>query len=381
MVRFHPGAHMLTWIEVNATCLAHNLESFRKLLPHHTIIPVIKSNAYGASQSAILDTITKYCDTVSVVSTGEALALRPQLKTQRLLVLSIIDEDNIESAIQQGIELPLYNDHYLNLLTQAAKKLGKPALVHLKIDTGTHRLGYTKDQLPTVLENLEGNPHLKVVGLFSHFAASEELPDFTQVQEALFEEAIAQIKTVLKTQGFLIHMACSAAILAGEIPKSSTAVRLGLALYGYWPSELAHELAPKDITLEPILTWKTKIIHLNHYEAGESIGYGRSYVLDKPSVIATLPIGYYDGYDRDFSNRGEVLVGGKRCPVRGRVCMNLTMIDVTGITNAQIGDEVVLLGKQGAAEITAEDWASQLKTINYEIIARFNAEIPRVVVK
>lgn len=369
---------MLTWLEISKSAILHNLNQFKKLYPQQIVIPVIKANAYGAGFEKLISVIKSKVNEISVVSTTEALIARKLLPKHRIVVLSIIDPDDLTDAIQNRIELPLYNHFWLKKIENSAKKTKRKAIVHIKIDTGTHRIGFTPKNISSIIATVTTSKHLTLKGVFSHYAASEELPDFTKQQRKKFDNIVSCLKLPHSIQ---IHMACSAAGLIRENPTSCNALRLGISLYGYWPSKLARTKAPKNLTLKPAISWKTKIIHLQQIEKGESIGYGCTYKVNRFSTIATIPVGYFDGYNRLLSNNSEMLIHGKRCPVRGRICMNLIMIDVSKIKNVKIGDEVILLGTQKQQEISAEELATKSSTINYEFISRINENIPRVLVK
>lgn len=372
---------MLTWLEVSKKALSDNLTSFQQSYPHHRIIPVIKSNAYGAGLEQVVSVIAPLCPQVSVVSTTEGLLVRELMPDHTITVLSIIDPRDIKEAIINDIELPVYNSHWLNLVEKTAKKLDLVARIHIKLDMGTHRIGFAHQDANDIVKQALSSEHLQLKGIFSHYAASEELLKFTKNQTALFDKTISTIKQKLPTtSGLQIHMACSAASEIGAIPTSSNALRIGLSLYGLWPSSASQEQAPKTLRIDPILTWKTSVIHLQEVKKGDFIGYGCSYKVVNQQMIATLPVGYHDGYDRRLSNKGHVLIDGILCPVRGRVCMNLTMVDVSEVKNTTIGDEVVLMGKQKGEEITPEEIAKLTETINYDVISHIHPDLKRVLV-
>lgn len=372
---------MLTWVEVSKKALSKNLISFQQSYPDHRIIPVIKSNAYGAGLEQVISVIAPLCAQVSVVSTTEGLLVRKLMPDHKITVLSIIDPNDLEKAIMNNLELPVYNSHWFNLIEKTTKRLGLVTRIHIKLDMGTHRIGFTPQDVISIIKRALSSKHLQLKGIFSHYAASEELPEFTKSQTALFDKTLSAIKKNLpNTSGLQIHMSCSAASEIGAIPTSSNALRIGLSLYGSWPSISAKNSAPKKLELEQVLTWKTSIIHLQEVQKGDFIGYGCSYKVKNKQTIATLPLGYYDGYDRRLSNEGHVLVNGIPCPVRGRVCMNLTMIDVSDLKNPTIGGEVVLIGKQKGEEITSEKIGELTNTINYDVVSRIHPDIERTLV-
>jgi alanine racemase len=245
--------------------------------------------------------------------------------------------------------------------------------VHIKIDTGMGRLGFLAADMDSWLPELQNLKALKIEGVFSHFSQAENVQgDYTQKQLRIFRDIVAQLRCQMAAPP-LAHLANSAATIT--LPEAYfDMVRPGIMLYGSYPSP---EMRSR-IDLKPVLSWQTRIIQLKKVPTGTSISYGQTFVTQRESLIATLPVGYADGYQRLLSNRGEALVKGKRAPVAGRVCMDLTMIDVTDIANVQQGDEVVLLGRQAAAEITAEEMAAWANTISYEILTSISARVPRI---
>jgi len=243
--------------------------------------------------------------------------------------------------------------------------------IHLKLDTGMRRLGFYPNEIEGVVEKIQAIPKTKIQGIFSHFAAADEDAKFTQRQLLQFHNIVAKIKRHINIP--LVHIANSAGVFFPD--KSCNLLRLGIAMYGLAPTAA---LARK-LNLKPALTWKTRIIQIKTVAKGERISYGLTYQFKQRAKIAILPVGYADGYDRKLSNCGEVLIRGKRCPVRGRVCMNLTAVEVTRVPSIREGDEVVLIGKQGKNEITADELAQKIGTINYEAVTRINWEIERII--
>jgi alanine racemase len=264
---------------------------------------------------------------------------------------------------------------YLHTL---GKHLKKKINVHIKVDVGTTRLGLRYDAFAEIL-NLWRFSSIKIVGIFAHFADSESINEsFTKLQHDRFEKVVDSLSVAGHTIP-MVHIACSAAALRSA-KYHHNAVRLGIALYGLWPSEDSKKFSRRSIHLKPVLTWKTKILQVKNLSKGDSVGYGMSYRAAKPLRIATLPIGYWDGYDRKFSNTASVLIHGKRCPVRGRVCMNVTMVELPQGIKVLPNDEVVVLGRQGLASVSVEELADNAGTINYEIVTRINPTLPRIVI-
>jgi alanine racemase len=258
--------------------------------------------------------------------------------------------------------------------------------VHLKVDTGTHRQGVSVGELPTVCR-VAAREGLEVVGVATHFANIEDTLDhgFAGTQRDLFERALAVVRHELGAVPPWVHASCSAAALLFRECDYSL-VRVGISAYGHWPSRetqlswvLQH--GRDGVRLKPVLTWKSLVGQLQHVAQGETVGYGRTWTALRPTRLAVLPLGYADGYPRSLGNRARVLVRGVPAPVVGRVCMNIVMVDVSDIPEVGVGEEVVLIGQQGEATITAEELAGLSGTINYELLARLSPSIPRVVVE
>ena len=348
---------------------------------------VVKSNAYGHGMELVSRVAeqSKQVDWLGVASLAEATALRVAKIRLPILVLSYFrpfDTSEIARALRQKISFVVYELEQVRALAQAAKKAHTRARVHLKLDTGLGRLGLMPKEAAKLLQRIAGAPYLKLAGVASHLPTAESANEFYVVQQAkVFEKFVAEHRTQLGTDPFL-HLACSAAITASPGTRQ-TMVRLGLGLYGLWPSEENQHVVAKlhpTLKLKPVLTWKTRVIQQKILAKGASVGYGRSYHAQRLTHMAVLPVGYWDGYDRGLSNQGSVLIHGTRVPIIGRICMNVCMVDVTDVPNVYEGDEVVLIGKQGEAEITAEEIARHLVTINYEVVTRINPNLEHILV-
>jgi len=374
---------MLTWLEIKKSAIRHNLGQIKKLIgPKVKLMAIVKSNAYGHGLIETAKIMVKSgADWLGVINLDEALQLRRAKIKTPIFILSYWDIRDIGGsfALIRDIHFPIYTLEQAKILSQLGRKNKKTINVHLKIDTGTSRIGIYPQEAINFIKQIKRLPGLNLCGLFTHYAASESKnQSFTNKQTKKF------IKTIdlLEKEDIKIkfkHAACS----ASTIVNSSTCfnlVRVGIALYGLWPSPDTKFLAKKQnkkITLQPALTWKTKIIQVKNIPAGASIGYDRTYQTKKKIKLAILPIGYWDGYNRRLSSCGEVLISGQRCPVRGRVCMNLIMVEVSKLKNVKVGDEAVLLGQQGKNQITAEELAEKIGTINYEVVTRINPLIIR----
>lgn len=371
-----------TWLEVSKSAIQYNLGQFRKIIgPHVKLMVVVKSNAYGHGMIPIAKLAFNFgADWLGVVNLDEALELRKAKINHPILVLSYFpwDLEKVKKAIKLKIDLPVYDLKIARLLSKIASKLQKQARIHIKIDTGTSRLGVQIKDAVNFVKKFQKLKNLKIIGIFSHYASSEEKDQtFTNQQTERFRNLLEK----LRQDGInipLAHIACSASTLINPQTHFEM-VRVGVAMYGLWPSQNTKKLASK-IILRPALTWKTKIIQIKKIAKKVAVGYGCTFKTKRVTKLAILPCGYFEGYFRLLSNKGEALVAGKRCRILGRVCMNLMMVDVTKIKNAKVGDEVVLIGKQGSQEISADKIAKKIGTINYEVVAKINPTLPRIYV-
>ncbi|MBX4186827.1 MAG: alanine racemase [Candidatus Doudnabacteria bacterium] len=309
----------------------------------------------------------------------EALALREFGIRKPILVLNYYDLDQVESLVAHNIALVVYDLAQAKVIAAAAKKLKKQAVVHIKVGTGLSRLGVlAKDAVKFILA-VKKFKNIEIEGLFSHFAASEDDPTFTVIQLNHFRNIIANLE---KNNIFIPikHIACTSSVLA--FPDSHfDMARIGIGIYGLQSYKSINSMIQKanpGFNLKPAMTWTAKVLAVKEIPAGAYVGYGRTYKTPKPTKLVILPVGYFEGYDRKLSNLAEVLIGGKRCKVRGRVYMNLLSVDVTNVKNVKTGDQAVLLGKQGQEEIFADELAQIAGTINYEIVTRINPTIPRI---
>lgn len=363
-----------SWIEIDAQALLSNIAQFKKLAPHARFAPVIKGNAYGHGivEVARLLQSSNHVDLLCVVSVSEALLLRKKGISKPLLVLSIID-GSLMQAIQKDIELVVYNYEIAVEINRVAQQLNKKAKVHIKIDTGLSRLGILADDAVKIVTAIAALRFLSLQAIFSHLANSEEDIAFARYQIDLCKYIQQQLP--IKT----IHISCSAALWT--LPESHTdLVRLGIGIYGLWPSQEIKKKVQQQhpsFDLKPVLTWKTRIIQIKTVRKGTSIGYGRTHIVMQDTTIAVLPIGYWDGYDRGLSQKSFVTINGHSAPVVGRVAMNMCMIDITGLSVTE-ADQVILLGGTGIT--SADNLAEICNTINYEIVTRINPLLLRRVV-
>lgn len=398
-----------TWIEIDRNALHHNVEQFFRLIPKETqFMAVIKSNAYGHGLAQVAKLLAEFRISnlesrkkapnskfqipnsrlwFGVDSIVEALRLRREAIANPILVLGFTLPSRMAEATKDDITLCIANFESLSTLADLNEK---PAF-HIKMDTGMHRQGFQTHELPKLISLLKKN-RLAPSGLFTHFASAKDVcfPTYTCVQLEEFYTVIKQFEKAGYTD-FTRHAAASGGTLL--FPQSHLQmVRVGMGMYGYWPSQeakmhcsLPAELKIKNekvkvLELKPVLTWKTIISEIKEIPDGSFIGYDLTERVHRHTKIAVLPIGYWHGYDRGLSSIGEVLVRGVRTRVLGRISMDMIVVDVTNAPEAQVGDEVVLIGKQGKEEIWADELAAHIGTSPYEFLTRINPLIRRVIV-
>jgi alanine racemase len=343
-----------------------------------SICAVVKADAYGHGAPACARALeAEGAPWFGVTGTEEALALRRAGIGARLLLMTGIWKGEEDEVVADNLTPVVWESWHVERLEKAAAKRETVLPVHLKIDTGMTRLGASIEVLPAVCAALASSRHLKLEGVSTHFASVRD-PEKTRKQSALFEAAL-RILDSNQLKPALIHMANSAAILSrSETWKSM--VRPGIALYGYSRirSAGATQSSEAPAPLRPVLAWKTRIIALKKVGAGQAVGYGGTFVTQGPTRIAVLPVGYADGFHRLLSNRGRVIIRGEYAPVVGRVSMDLTTVDATGVPGTEVGDEVVLLGESNGKVIDAGEHARICETIPYEILCSISKRVPRV---
>jgi len=375
----------LNWVEISKDNLMHNLSVIRKLIgKEKKLMAVVKSNAYGHGMLEVARIATKGgADWLGVNSVEEGIELRDKGIQEPILILGYVPLKDLKEAIKNNFRLTVYNEETVEELDKISKEVKKSIPIHIKIETGTNRQGVKDEELASLLKFIRNSPLLKLEGISTHFANIEDTTDHSYAQYQLDEFKKITTKFFRKEDNLIRHTACSAAILL--FPETHyEMVRAGISMYGLWPSKqtkVSFSMKGKEPPeLKPVLSWKTTIAQLKDVPEGSYIGYGCTYRTTRKAKIAVLPVGYYDGYSRAFSNVSYVLVKGRRAPVRGRVCMNIIMIDVTDIEDVNLEDEVVLLGRQGDEEITADYLAGLASTINYEIVTQINPMLERKVV-
>ncbi len=375
----------LSWIELDTDAIKNNLKNLRTLITGQSkLMAVVKGQAYGHGMLPVARAAVEAgADWLGVFHIAEAVELSAQGLRVPILILGYVPFDDLEIAVQNGYHFTVSSIPSLHRAAEIASMSGTQAKLHLKLECGTHRLGFSTIELDEVLNILRAEKHLSLEGAHTHFANIEDttLHDYARGQLEQFNHMLAKIRS----SGFPVaypHTACTAAAIL--FPDTHFAmVRIGIGMYGMWPSKetflSAHMEGRGAPHLTPAMTWKTIVAQLKDVPTGSYVGYGCTYRTTRPTKIAVLPVGYANGYDRRLSNRSHVLIKGNRASVRGRVCMNLIMVDVTDIPTIEPQEEVVLLGKQGDEIITAEQMAAWADTINYEIVTRIDPHAPRLV--
>ncbi len=368
---------MKTWIEIDGAALSRNFRSLSRLAKPAKTMAVIKANAYGHGLLEAATVLDKAgAGWFGVDHVDEALRLRKAGFKQSILVLGYTPLDRLAEAVKRDISLVAYN---LDTFRALAKLKGKKARVHVPVETGLTRQGIGEGELDLVLACLVQNrDRIVLEGVHTHFANIEDTKSraYADHQLSEYKKAIEKFEAYKLYPKFKHTASTAASILYSDT--HFDLARTGIGLYGLWPSEDARGRAQHRVKLDPVLSWKTMVAQVKSVKRGTPVSYGLTERVRRDSKVAVLPIGYADGFDRVAnSKRGHVLIGGKRCKVLGRVCMNMTMVDVTDVSNVKAEDEVVLIGKQGKERITAEELATLGKTINYEIVTRINWDIPR----
>ena len=364
-----------TYAVIHLPALLKNIRyAKRHLKPETKFLAVIKSNAYGHGIVQVGRYLEKsgLVDMFAVAIPEEGLRLREHGVTLPILILGVTDPDHIRAVVANDLTSTVFTPEQIHLFERCAKAAGREAHVHLKLDTGMRRIGVlNNEELDAMLDAFDECPHVQLAGVFTHFAKSESDPDFTALQAQRFDAFVSRVRA----RGYhpLVHAANSGATL--DFPELQyDMVRFGIALYGYHPD--ARRTAAVGLT--PVMSLVTHISHLKTLPAGEGVSYGLRYTTSHTTRIATLPIGYGDGYKRCLTGKADVLIGGIRCPQVGTICMDQMMVDVTDVPGVAVGDEAVLIGRQGSEQITADDLAEKADTISYEILLSISDRVPRV---
>lgn len=374
------------WAEIDIDAIGNNIASIRRYVSEKTkILGVVKADAYGHGYLEIADTLLKNgADMLAVACIDEAIQLRVCGFKCPILILGTSCEDDVNYLVKNDITPACFSYSFARIMSDAAVKYNKVAKIHIKIDTGMGRIGYrfcedgdANNKTVDEIMKISMLPNIEIDGMFMHFSVADENDDeYTNLQF----ERFMNLSDTLEKKGLYIptkHCANSAALI--RFPGMHLdMVRPGIILYGHKPSGFVD---CSELSLKPAMTFKTKITNIKTVEKGASISYGRKFIAQRTSKIATIPVGYADGYSRGLSGRAHVIVGGKLCNLVGNICMDQCMIDVTDVNNISIGDEVILFGKDGCAEVAVEELAEKMGTINYEILCMVGKRIPRIYIR
>jgi alanine racemase len=371
----------LSYIEISKENLIHNIKQFKSLLKNGTkIVSVIKANAYGHGDKEVARIVSPYTDYFQVDSIEELERVR-SVTHKPILVFGYLNEDGIKKAIKLNAIISAFDFIHLLKINYISGVLKKKTKIHVAIDSYLGREGIMPSQIEGFIVEIKKLKNIELDGIYSHFANIEDTMNFTHAQKQI--DMYHEYVEIFKKNGFKnikTHISATSGILVYEKGNSlHSIVRLGVGLYGMWPSEHLEYLNKKKITLEPVLKWVTHIAQIKILPANHPIGYGLTHITKKSTKIAVIPQGYADGIPRLLSNNGEVLIRGKKVKILGRVAMNMIVVDISNIKDVLPEDEVVILGKQNKNEITAEQIAQESNTINYEATTRISALLPRII--
>lgn len=371
-----------SYIELDKSALAHNVRSIRELIQDEVLLSsVVKANAYGhgiREMIPLLEEIGQHH--FSVFSAYEARLVQQVMnEAGAIMIMGDIPKEDREWVVLKGIEFFTSSTPHLEVMLLEARRLHKKIKIHLELETGMHRHGVEEDELPGFLNLLKKNEQfVEIKGVCTHFAGSENEANNTRIhrQQQAFLRGVKNIKRAGFNPEYR-HVSCSAAAL--NYPDwNLDLVRVGILQYGLWPSQESRVRYQRKLKLRPILSWKTQIMGIKTVPAEEYVGYGTSFLAEKEMKIASFPIGYGYGYTRVLSNRGTVLINGKHAPVVGTINMNMTLVDCTGI-DVEMGDTVTLIGGEGDQAIYPRYFGNDSSPLNYEVLARLDKSIPRLV--
>lgn len=370
-----PDRRSATVATVDLSALAHNLSEVRRLIsPACRIFAVVKADAYGHGLVEVAHVLARqHVGGFAVATVQEAVLLRNAGIREPVLVMAGLLPEETPDLIRYGLTPVVYDQTFAARLAEQIPANVAPWPIHLKLDTGMGRLGFTPAEAWEILTRIRAAGQLRIEGLMTHLADADSTdPTFTNQQLAVLDDMVARIRQA-DLPIPLVHAAGTAGILSHPASHRD-AVRPGLMLYGYHTCEQM----TVPVSLKPVLSVATKVIQIRSLKKGDSVSYNRTFVAKRPSRIAVLPLGYADGYSRALSDRASVLIRGRRAPVVGRICMDLTMIDVTEVSGAAAGDDVTLIGRQEAESITADDLAGWQDSIPYDVLCAIGTRVPRV---
>ncbi|MGL5149456.1 MAG: alanine racemase [Clostridium sp.] len=364
------------WAEVDLDCIKNNIKEVRRAVGNKEIIAVVKADAYGHGALDVAPVLLENgADSLAVAVITEGLELRENDINSKILILGYTPISMGRKIIDNDFEQTVYSYEYAVELNNIAKELGKIAKIQIKVDTGMGRLGFqTDDNSINEVEKISELSNIKICGIFTHFATADEVDkSYALYQMNQYKSFIDSLDKRGIEYG-IKHVGNSAGVLDLE-KYYYDGIRPGIILYGYYPS---NEVNKSRLNIKPALTLKSKVVHIKVLDEGSYISYGRAYKTSSKEVIATLPIGYADGYTRALFGKAKVIVNDKLAPVVGKICMDQCMLDITGIENVNIEDEVILIGEKDGIKFDADDLAEAINTINYEIICMIGKRVPRV---
>ncbi len=369
------------WAEINLTNLEYNIDRIKEKIGKAELIGVIKADAYGHGAIKFAQVLEKKgCKTFAIATLQEAIVLRNAGFKEDIIMLGLVPDMYADTVVKYDIIPAVCDSENVKAFDEEAHRQGKVCKVILVADTGMGRIGYQADDIETAvadIKKINELPNTKIVGMFSHMSTADAYDKtYSHGQEEKFNklfDAVTQagIRLPLKT------LANSASIM--ELPTVHfDACRAGIILYGLYPS---NEVDKNQLSLKPVMSVKANITHLKEVGVGFSVGYGRKFISERPSKIATLALGYADGYPRPYSKFGKVIVNGVVCPIAGNICMDQCMVDVTDVPDVKVGDEVILMGTDGVNTVSADYIADMTGTINYEITCALGQRLPKVYVR
>lgn len=364
--------------KISKEAIRHNIKEIRSIVPENVkLMPVIKADGYGHGALTMALETRDYADYFAVAIIEEALELRRNGITTPILLLGYTWPQYYGVAIEKDVTLTVLTPEDAEAISRVAASLQKTAKIHIPIDTGMSRIGLCPDENSAkIIERISKLPNIVLEGVFTHFATADEKDiTFTKTQRDKFDS----FKKLLSSRGINIeiyHTSNSAAVI-GHSDCTYDMVRPGIILYGLYPSD---EVNKERIKLIPAMELQSHVAYVKTVKKGDSISYGRTFIADKDMKIATIPVGYADGYPRLLSNKGRVIINGAYAPITGRICMDQFMVDVSHIENVSVGDKVTLMGRQGGLFISADEIASHAGTINYEIVCGIGKRVPREVI-
>lgn len=369
------------YAKIDLDAIAHNIALVKKKITDGTkLMLIIKADAYGHGAVVIAKEFEKEADYFGVAEMNEALELRHAGIEKPILILGYTSPFLHEKALENDITLTVFQYKNIESLSRTAQRLGKEAKVHFAVDTGMSRIGFgVTEEDADFAARAARLPAIRLEGIFSHFAMADAVDKSSAEKQRLLFERFLSMLDERGVHAPIRHLDNSAGILSFE--NGYEMVREGIILYGLYPSEDVCTQVKDFYDFRPAMEMITHISHIKTLEAHHGIGYGHTYITDKPLRVATLPVGYADGYPRALSNRGEVLIRGKRCPILGRICMDQMMVDVTDVPEAVAEDPVVLIGKDGETGISVEEVADAAYSFNYEFVCGIARRIPRVYVR